>query len=210
MRTLIAFLALALALPALPVLAADAVEGKDYARLARPQAAGQAGKVEVLEFFSWGCHHCYDMHPKIDKWASELRSDAVFVRVPLSLGYPEWGVLSRTYYALETMGAVARMDAAIFKALHQDKVPLFSEANVAAWLAQQGIDGQKFRDAFNSSQVTQKALRAEQMSRDYQIDSTPTLTVDGKYIINNSLPHERQLAIASELIEKIVREAQRK
>ncbi len=101
--------------------AASAQElGRDYTRLTLPQTPGTAEKVEVLEFFSWGCSHCAEMHPLISEWEKQLPANAVVVKVPISLGHREWGQLVRAYYALEAMGELQRLDGAVFDAIHKE------------------------------------------------------------------------------------------
>jgi thiol:disulfide interchange protein DsbA len=118
---------------------ADAVQGRDYRLLAPAQPSAEPGahpgKVEVIEFFSYGCPHCAHFHPSVTQWASELPSDAVFVRVPVSFGRREWGQLVRAYYALQATGQLERLDGALFKAIHEQHKPLFDEGRLAAWIA---------------------------------------------------------------------------
>lgn len=175
-RILMLFTACLLAATAQPQ-----TEDKDYKRLSPAQPTESPGKVEVIEFFSYGCPHCYSMQPLLTKWAKELPANVVLVRVPVSLGHREWGQLSRAYYALGATGDLARLDDALFAAIHKDKRPLFDEESLAVWAASQGVDAAKFRAAFNSFDVTTKATRAEQLARNYQVTSIPHLSVDGKY-----------------------------
>ena len=170
---------------------------------AQPQTV--PGKVEVVEFFSYGCPHCADLHPPLKKWVAQLPATAVFVRVPVSFGRREWGQLSRAYYSLEAIGALARLDDALFDAIHNQRQTLFDEESLTAWVAQQGVDAKKFSSAFSSSAVSSKAMRAEQMSRDYQIASVPTLIVAGKYVISGKT-HEEILANASSVVAKAAAE----
>ena len=186
------------------VLAAPAyaqVQGQDYQLLTPPQPTSTQGKVEIIEFFSYGCPHCYAMQPHVAKWAAQLPANAAFVRVPVSFGRREWGQLSRAYYALEATGDLARLDDALFEGIHKEMRKLFSEDELAAWAAEHGIEAAKFRAAFESPGVSAKAARAEQLSRDYQVNSVPTLIVAGKYIVKGKT-HEDTLKIASQLVDK--------
>lgn len=167
-----------------------------YQMLTPVQPQTLPGKVEVVEFFSYGCPHCAHLHPSLEKWVAQLPSTAVFVRVPVSFGRYEWGQLSRAYYALEEVGALARLDDALFDAIHEKRRPLFDEERLAAWVAQHGVDTQKFKAAFNSQAVSSQTMRAERMSRDYQVTSVPTLVVAGRYVISGET-HEELLANAS-------------
>ena len=142
---------------ALCVLAAPAyaqVQGQDYALLTPAQPTSSPDKVEVVEFFSYACPHCAAMAPQIEKWAAQLPANTKFVRVPVSFGRREWGVLSRAYYTLEATGDLARLDDAVFAGIHQDRKQLFSEDALAAWVVENGIEAAKFYAAFESPGVS--------------------------------------------------------
>jgi thiol:disulfide interchange protein DsbA len=186
------------------VLAAPAyaqVQGQDYELLNPPQATAAADKVEVIEFFSYGCPHCYALQPHVVKWAAELPANATFLRVPVSFGRREWGMLSRAYYTLEATGDLARLDDALFEGIHKEQKPLFNEDQLAAWAAEHGVDAAEFRATFESPGVSAKAMRAEQLSRDYKVNGVPSLIVDGKYIAKGRT-HEDMLKIARQLVDK--------
>jgi thiol:disulfide interchange protein DsbA len=193
---IVAALACALAAPAYAQ-----VQGQDYELLTPPQATSTQDKVEVIEFFSYACPHCYELQPRVVKWAAELPANATFVRVPVSFGRREWGQLSRAYYALEATGDLARLDDALFEAIHKQRRPLFSLDQLAAWAAENGVDAGKFRAAFDSPGVSARAMRAEQLSRDYKVNGVPSLIVDGKYIAKGPT-HEDMLKIARQLVDK--------
>jgi protein dithiol oxidoreductase (disulfide-forming) len=193
---------------ALCVLAAPAyaqVQGQDYELLTPPQPTSSPDKVEVIEFFSYGCPHCYAMQPHIERWAAQLPASATFMRIPVSFGRREWGQLSRAYYALEATGDLARLDDAVFDGIHKEHKALFSEDALAAWAAENGVDAARFRAAFESPGVSAKAMRAEQLSRDYKVNSVPHLIVDGKYIVMGKT-HEETLKIARQLVDKAAAE----
>jgi thiol:disulfide interchange protein DsbA len=179
----------------------DVVQGRDYSALPSPQKTSAPGKIEIIEFFSYGCPHCAEFHPSVMKWAQALPKDAVFVRVPVSFGRREWGQLVRAYYALEATGDLASLDGALFEAIHKQRKPLFNEDSLAAWVAQNGGDAAKFRRAFNSPDVSNKALRAEQLSRDYRVSGVPQLTVNGKYAVLGQ-NFQDMLRIADELVKR--------
>ena len=193
---------------ALCVLSAPAyaqVQGQDYDLLTPPQPTSSPDKVEVIEFFSYGCPHCYAMQSQIVKWAAQLPANTAFVRVPVSFGRREWGQLSRAYYALEATGDLARLDDAVFDSIHQEHKQLFSEDALASWAAEHGVDAGEFRAAFESPGVSAKAMRAEQLSRDYKVNSVPHVIVDGKYIVKGKT-HEDTLKIARQLVDKAATE----
>ena len=164
------------------MVSAAPVQGTDYTLISPPQAQTTAGKIEVIEFFSYGCPHCFHMAPLLKQWQkSELPANAVLIRVPVAFGRREWGQLVRAYYTLEATGDLERLDDKLFAAIHEQQQQLFDLENLATWAGQNGIDANKFRATFNSPEVTAKAVRADQLSRDYKIKGVPSLTVAGKY-----------------------------
>jgi thiol:disulfide interchange protein DsbA len=157
-------------------------QGVDYQLISPPQTPTTTGKVEVIEFFSYGCPHCFHMAPLLKQWQkAELPANAVLVRVPVAFGRREWGQLVRAYYALQATGDLERLDEKLFDGIHKDHQQLFDIEALTAWAAANGVDANKFRTLFNSPEVTAKAVLADQMSRDYKIEGVPTLTVAGKY-----------------------------
>jgi len=207
-RSLIALTAILL----VPVAHAELNERTDYRKLSPAQPTDNPGKLEVIEFFSYGCPHCYQAFHPVEKWAAALPKNAVFVRVPLSLGYREWGVLSRTYYALQALGALQRLDAPLFDAIHQGKQRLFDEESVTLWMSKQGISADKFRETYNSQGVSVKVMRAEQMARSYDVLSVPTIAVDGRYVVlaENAKTIGELLDVARQVVDKAAKEAPRK
>jgi thiol:disulfide interchange protein DsbA len=102
----------------------------------------------------------------------------------------------------EATGDLRRLDDALFNAIHEQRQPLFDLDALAAWAAQNGVDATKFRATFNSPEITQKALLAEQLSRQYKINGVPTITVAGKYrALGKDYPD--MLRIARELIDRV-------
>lgn len=177
-------------------------QGTDYNLINPPQAQTTEGKVEVIEFFSYGCPHCYHMHPLLTEWKKkQLPDNAVLVKVPVSFGRREWGQLVRAYYTLEATGDLERLDAKLFDAIHAQGQQLFDLDSLAAWAAQNGVDAKKFRTVFTSPEITAKATHADQLSRDYKINGVPTLTVAGKYrALGKDFPD--MLRITGELIDQ--------
>jgi thiol:disulfide interchange protein DsbA len=201
------FAALVAALLLAQVARADLVEGKDYAKLAAAQPTGTPGKVEVIEFFSWGCPHCYEFQPTLLPWTKQLPPSVAFVRVPLSLGRREWGALSRAYYTLQSLGELARLDEALFDAIHKDGVRLFDEESLTVWASRHGVDPTKFGSEYNSAATTSKVMKAEQMARDYRVASVPTLTIGGQYVVLGHLVDgkDNRLVVAQQLVDRMTR-----
>src|SRR6202050_5083484 len=129
---------------------ASIVAGNDYVVLNTPQRQENNGKIEVLEFFSWGCPHCYEFYPKLSRWLATLPKDHSFKRVPVGLGHPEWEALAKAYYALQSTGDVDRLDSKIFEDIHKNHVWLYDERSITTWVGKHGVDVARFTAAFRS------------------------------------------------------------
>jgi protein dithiol oxidoreductase (disulfide-forming) len=175
----VAFLALS------PSLQASIIAGHDYTVLNTPQRQESSGKIEVVEFFSWGCPHCYEFYHKLARWLSTLPKDTSFKRVPVGLGHPEWEALARAFYALQSTGDVERLDDQIFEDIHKNHVWLYDEASITAWVGKHGVDVAKFTAAFRSFGVNMSEAQAEQKSEDYRVPGVPALAIAGKYIVSD-------------------------
>jgi thiol:disulfide interchange protein DsbA len=161
---------------------ADYTEGVEYDRISPPVPTRVApGKVEVVEVFWYGCPHCYALEPALEKWVhSGKPKAAVFVRVPAALN-PSWLVHARAYCALEVMGKVNRFHKAIFQAIHEQGRLLTDTDSMARFLAQQGIDADAFKKAYNSQETRICLERDADLARRYGITGVPSIVVDGKY-----------------------------
>ena len=178
------FLAITLATLAVDApVRAELVVGRDYLPIVPAQMTDNPAKIEVIEFFSYGCPHCNEFHPTVSRWSASLPADVTFKRVPVSFGRPQWASLARLYYALETTGDLSRLDGAVFDALHKTGSKLYDDKSITEWVAAQGVDAKKFSDAYNSFGVVSKARRADQMSQAYKIQGVPAMAVDGKYLV---------------------------
>ena len=175
--------------------------GKDYTLIEPAQPTDTPAKIEVLEFFSYGCPHCNEFSGLVSAWAAKLPGDVVFKKVPVSFKRPAWANVGRLYYALEVTGDVNRLDAEVFKAIHNDRVSLFDERTMKEWVAKKGVDPKKFDDAFASFGVMSKMKRAEAMTDAYKIQGVPAITIDGKYLVGGK-DFNDTLAIADKLIAK--------
>lgn len=187
--------------------AANLVVGTDYQLLDPAQPTSHPDKIVVTEFFSYQCPHCYHLSSFIDSWEAKLPSDVVFERIPVSFGRPAWGSIGQTYYSLLAMGKMDNtMDAAIFRAIHEQNVNLNDLSSITSWLVKQGIDGKSFTDMYNSFGIKMDMDRAEKAVPAYNIDGVPTLIVDGKYkVLSQRLPTEldmfkRELQTVDQLI----------
>ena len=167
---------------------AEPVAGRDYTILNPPQPTGK-NKIEVLEFFFYGCSHCYSLHPLLNKWEKTKPKDVEMILVP-TIFRDSWEPMARTFYALESMGQQKELDGPLYRAWNEDKLDLNDETKINDFIAKQGVDKAKFAAAYNSFSMQSKVTRAKQMIRSYGISGTPSLVVDGKYLITGLQPED--------------------
>lgn len=180
--------------------------GKDYKLLNPPQPTSTK-KIEVLEFFFYGCSHCFHLHPQLSAWEKKMPKDAALVYVPV-IFRDTWEPMARTFYALEALGQQHQLHDALYKAWNVDNDVLNEEAKILDFLGPRGVDRAKFSAAYNSFSMESKVTRAKQMIRSYGITGTPTLIVDGKYLITGLQPEET-IRVLNEVIA-IARKAKAK
>ena len=177
---------LALALAALGApLAARAQQprsGVDYVALKTELPVETPGKIEVIEFFWYGCPHCYSLEPLIESWLSKLPPDAQFRRIPAVFN-DRWARDAAVYYAFEALGIVNRLHRPLFDAIHRDGLRTDSAEAFGQWLQRQGVETKKFDEVVRSFGVQSKVRRAAQLSVAYRIDGTPAMAVQGRYTV---------------------------
>jgi len=160
-------------------------EGFDYRVLPVAQAVESKGKIEVLEFFWYGCPHCHDFEPDLSAWVAKQGKDVVIKKVPVAFR-DELLPHSQLFYALDSLGR-NDLHAKVMAAIHVGKKKLLSEAEIADWVVSQGIDRQTFLKTFKSFSVTSKARAANQIAQAYRIEGVPTVAVQGKYLTSPSI-----------------------
>ena len=179
MRSVVAMvLAAFLALP----LAASAQQIQ-YGELNPPQPVENASKIEVIEFFWYGCPHCYSLEPYIETWLKKLPADVEFRRVPAVFN-SRWGHDAAIFYTLEAMGVLEKLHRPLFDAIHKSSLRTDNEAAFSEWLQKNGVDPKKFMDTMKSFGVQSKLRRATQQTVAYKIDGTPAMAVAGRYTVS--------------------------
>ncbi|WP_122153225.1 thiol:disulfide interchange protein DsbA/DsbL [Paraburkholderia sp.] len=188
----ILFLSIGLASAAVEASAAAPVAGKDYTVLPQAQPVDvPAGKIEVTEFFWYGCPHCNEFNPYLEAWIKKQGPDVVFKRVPVAFR-DDFIPHSRMYHALDALGLAEKLTPVVFNEIHVNKDYLLTPEDQAKFLAKNGVDPKKYMDAYNSFSTQSEIQRDKKMLDDYKIDGVPTLAVQGKYetgpAATNSLP----------------------
>ncbi|MCU7797931.1 MAG: thiol:disulfide interchange protein DsbA/DsbL [Candidatus Thiodiazotropha sp. (ex Myrtea spinifera)] len=159
------------------------------------------GKVEVVEFFWYGCPHCYSMEPALETWLKNKPENVVFKRVPSPLN-ASWTVHAQFYYAAEALGVTDQLHEPLFEAMHVKKRKLFDKNSLIDFAVENGVDRQKFSDAWNSFGVYVKVQQARKLGQRYGLDGVPAIGIDGKYKTSGSLAgtYSRMFEIVSQLV----------
>lgn len=160
---------------------AQLTAGKDYTLVRPPQPTDSGAKVEVIEFFFYGCPHCNNLVPHLEAWLKRKPADVDFKRVP-AIFQESWTPLARTFYALDAMNLTDKLHVELFAAIHRQKVRLDDANAIFNWAASKGVDRKKFEAAYNSFGVNGRVKRSMDLTRKFDIPGTPALVVDGKYL----------------------------
>jgi thiol:disulfide interchange protein DsbA len=167
------------------------VAGTDYTVLQSPQPVDPTGKIQVIEFFWYGCPHCNEFDPYLEAWVKKQGPDVVFKRVPVAFR-DDFIPHSKMYHALDALGLADKLTPAVFNEIHVKKNYLLTPEAQATFLATQGVDKKKYMDAYNSFSTQSDLKRDTKLMADYKIDGVPTLAIQGKYetgpATTNSLP----------------------
>jgi thiol:disulfide interchange protein DsbA len=201
-RTLIGAMAATLA----PVSLVRAQQGAaaGYTTLVNSLPVENPAKVEIAEFFWYGCIHCYNLEPAVATWLPTLPADAYFRRIPAVFN-ERWAIDATIYYSFEALGQLDKLHRPFFDAIHKDRLKTDNTAALAEWLTKNGVEPQKFDATMKSFGVQSKTKRASQMTGASRIDGTPALMVQGRYTISveQGRTGEGMLANASRLIPAV-------
>lgn len=204
-RQIVALLCLlpvaALAVPFAPgaTPAGGFVAGKDYIELAAPLPTSTGSKLEVREFFFYGCSHCFDLEPAVEAWLKRKSADTEFVRTPAVLS-PRWELLGRAFYVAEELKMLEKVHSPLYNALHVRGERLESKEAIGKFFVRMGAQQQQFDAAWDSTRVNLAVKNASALARKYMIQGTPTLAVNGKYVVPSA--GEKTFAVVEYLLGK--------
>jgi thiol:disulfide interchange protein DsbA len=179
-----------------------------YTELKPPLPVEAQGKnVEVVEFFWYGCPHCYNLEPLIERWVKKLPPDVQFRRIPAVFN-ERWAHDATIYYAFEALGLLDKLHRPFFDAIHRDRLRTDDQQALAEWLQKNGVEPKKFIETMKSFSVQSKARRAIQLTTGYKIDGTPALAVQGRYTVSTEQgrSHEGMLETVSYLVDMLRKE----
>lgn len=195
-----------LALTMSPVVIAETIEyeeGTHYVELQVPLKTSNENKIEVSEYFSYGCPHCYQFDAAITAWHQSLPADVEFKRTP-AIWNKDYQVYAQTYYAAEALKVIEKLHTPLFQAIHEQRKRLNDPKLMAMFFAEYGVDPVDFAKVYNSFGVRASVQQAEAKGRAYRSGGVPAIIINGKYRIESKMAgsNSNMLRIASYLIAK--------
>jgi len=178
------------------------VEGKHYLVIEQPRRT-RGDKVEIMEFFSYGCIHCYNFDPMLDDWL-ETRGDTInMVRNPTVAG-EAWRLLAQTYYTMQELDLLPENHSRFFIEIHELGHNFNSAEEIAAWFDGKGTTRAAFLATFNSANIQRRLANADSLNRQLKIISIPSIVVNGKYLVsvNREVGTKRMLEVVDYLIKQ--------
>lgn len=185
--------------------AVDLQQGREYDLISPAQPTSSPGKIEVIEFFSYGCPHCAHLEPALNAWLKKLPADVAFRRVPLA-GGPAWLPTAKLFYTLDALGVETRLHGEVFKAIHDDRSLVSTdESAIAAWTAKNGVDSAKFAATYASFSVQGKVLQAQQIMTAHRVSGVPAISIDGRYRVRNEAikSYDDLMALTDAMVAKV-------
>jgi len=157
----------------------------------------------IYEFFWYGCPHCFNLEPTMDRIEADLENDTKIIKIPVALRQ-SWMPHAKLYYALEQMDKIDEMHNLIFEEIHLENNRLITEEQIVSFLGQHGIDTTKFLEKFNSFGTEARIKKSSNLARKYQINSVPTIIVNGKYLTSGSFvsSYDELYSVINLLIER--------
>ena len=178
-------------------------EGTHYDLIIPAVRTADPKTIEVVEFFWYGCGHCYNFEPMIGSWKKTLPVDVKFRGSP-AVWNPSMELHAKAFYVAEVLGVLDTMHPVLFQAMNVDRKRLGSEAEVADLFAAHGVASEDFSKAIGSFGVSSQARQATARAKAAKITGTPEMMVNGKYRISTRKAGSQanMLKIASYLIDK--------
>jgi thiol:disulfide interchange protein DsbA len=174
-----------------------------YEVISPAQPTQHPDKVEVIEFFWYGCPHCYDFEPELQKWVKSQPKNVEFIRQPAAFN-EVWAKHAKAYYTAEALGVVDKVHDDFFDAIQNKKQSLETEDELAKFFVAHGVKETEFRDTFNSFVVDAKMRKAPPMAASYGLTGVPAVIINGKYKTNGPLAgsHEKMIEVMTRLVKQ--------
>lgn len=176
-------------------------EGVDYELLQQPGKVEVPGKIEVREFFSFSCPHCFRLESFISEWKPKQAEDVNFVMTPAAMR-KDWEPLAHAYYVAEALGKLDQIKPDLFDAIHVKKKQLFTQSELAGFFKGYGVSEDDFNKLYNSFSVRVKVRQATALAKTYRLRGVPALVVNAKYLVKTQ--NDKTFADMLEVVDFLV------
>lgn len=200
--------AVALAFLALGAGADELKEGLDF-RLIKPPLTTEANKIEVTEFFWYGCPYCFDLEPELVAWVKKLPADVSFRRVPAIFPDKRGIPGANLYFTLEAMNLLERLHDEAFNAIHVERQRLDDGKRMLEWVAKKGVDPKQFNQTMASFGVQSRVKQAFVLTQSAGVTAVPGVMVQGRYLVLAQRSNQAMLANIEQLVARVRAEADR-
>lgn len=171
-----------------------ALKHGDNYREIKQQPVADDKRIEVIDFFFYACPYCNELRPALERWRKSLGDDVVFRRVP-AVRRDIWTPLARTYFTLEALNEVERLHEEVYKSYHDEKLHMSKPDVMADWAASRGIDRARWLEIYQSELTTRKVEEARRLTDAYDIQGTPSIVVNGRYLTSGGLTDDISLIV---------------
>ena len=184
------------------ILTSNSVFAQKYAQISTEKQT-ESDQIIIYEFFWYGCPHCFNLEPTMDRIEADLDKDAKVVKVPVALR-DSWLPHAKLYYSLSQMDMIDNIHNLIFEEIHIENNRLDNEEVMAQFLGKNGIDTKEFSEKYNSYGTEARIKKASNLARKYQINSVPTIVVNGKYLTSGSFvsSYDELYSVVNLLVER--------
>ena len=176
--------------------------GRDFQRVEPPRSVAADGRIEVIEFFYYGCPVCYETQPFLSRWLVTAPEYVAIRRVP-ALSTEAWGRLAKLFYTLDALGQIDRLHWQVYDSFHFEDVRLNDEKIMVDWAVRNGIDRQRFLGTYGSPEVAARVAQARELLKAYDVRGVPTFIVDGKFLTSARLAGGTQQVV--QVVDQLVR-----
>jgi thiol:disulfide interchange protein DsbA len=209
MRRILALLAVAMTAAALSSAPSAQTEGEGfdiegmYAKIQPGRPLEESDQVEVVDVFWYGCPHCFQFLPYMQRW-EESKPDYVAVRRVPAIFRESWIPHARAFYTARLLGVDDALHVALFNAIHGERRTLDSKEELSAFFAEHGVSAEEFNEIYDSFAVDQLQRQSQEMVRRWGVQGTPSLVINGRYLVSGSTAgsFENVIKVLDALVER--------
>lgn len=172
----------------------------DYTLIAE-QPADTGGKVEVIDFFWYGCPGCNAVQPALEAWIKRKPADVILRRIP-AIRHDAWIPHARIYYTLEALGEIERLHQEVYRGYHVEQLHMSKPDVMEQWAVRHGIPRDRWTAAYGSAETNERLEQAREATRRYKVPATPSLVVDGRYLTSGGMAESAEEMIS--ILERLV------